>query len=134
MRLCDELQLYDMRGELGRRRLGETLVDWALRHGKRMRLRLERDDSKGLLILSDVLAEDVPEGLGLLRADVDALSVLDGDLILRFLVNKAESEKKILYADAYLNTVGVVLAIVLRLDHLNFWLWMAGIHTASRVQ
>ena len=36
---------------------------------------LEGEGAEGLLVLGEVVAEDVPEGLGLLGAEVDALEV-----------------------------------------------------------
>ena len=47
-----------------------------------MRLRLQHNLTEGLLVLSDVLAQDIEERLGLLWADVDALGVFDSDLLV----------------------------------------------------
>jgi hypothetical protein len=44
-------------------------------------LRLQVEFAEGLLVLVQVLPEDVPERLGLLRAEEDALVVLDGELV-----------------------------------------------------
>jgi hypothetical protein len=73
---------------------------------------LERDGAEGLLILSEVLAEHVEEGLGLLRAEVDALEAANGDLIGGVLVSGAEGEEEVPDAGAHLHAVGVALAIV----------------------
>jgi hypothetical protein len=59
------------------------------------------------------MAEDVPEGLGLLRAEIDALEVLDVKLFGSVLGHGAEDEEEVPYAHADLNAVGVVFAIVL---------------------
>ena len=106
----------------------------ALRHGKRVGLRLESDLSESLLILSEILGQDVHKRLGLLRADVDSLAIFDEDLVGALLMNDAEGEEEVPDADAYLNAVGVVLSVVVRLLDLNLRLRMAGMHSALRVK
>ena len=69
--------------------------------------------AEGLLVLGEVVAEDVPEGLGLLRAEVDALEVLDVELVGRLLGHGAEDEEEVPDAHADLDAVGVAVAVVL---------------------
>ena len=58
----------------GRDGVRHALVDGAARWRE---LRLEGQRAEGLLVLGEVVAEDVVQGLGLLRAEVDALEVVD---------------------------------------------------------
>jgi hypothetical protein len=74
---------------------------------------LQRDLTEGLLVLSEIVAEDVPEGLGLLRAEIDAFEVFDDELFGALLGHGAEDEEEIPYAHADLHAVGVVFAVAL---------------------
>jgi hypothetical protein len=93
------------------------LVDGALR--EIVGLRLERESSKSLFVLGDVLAEHVQEGLGLLGAQVDCLMVFDGDLVGTLAGSQSEDELEIPHADANLNAVGVGLAVIGRLGEIE---------------
>jgi hypothetical protein len=73
----------------------------------------EGDGAEGLLVLGKIVAEDVPESLGLLRAEVDALEVLDGELVGCVLRHGAEDQEEVPYTHAHLDAVGVAVAIVL---------------------
>jgi hypothetical protein len=73
---------------------------------------LESDGAEGLLVLGEVVAEDVPEGLGLLGAEVDALEVGDAEFLRGLLGHGAEDEEEIPDAHADLNAVGVSVAVV----------------------
>src|ERR1700752_3111739 len=110
----------------------ECLVNGAARHRHGV-LRLKRDSTEGLFILSEVLAKHVPQSFGLLWAQVHAMVVFDVDLVGRVLVSDAEVEKEIPHADAHLNAVGVAFAIVRGFTQVNFWLRMRGIHGAYRL-
>ena len=101
----------------------------SLGHGEWMRLRLESDFAESLLVLCDVLIENIEKRLGLLRADVDPLSILDRHLVGALLMNESEGEEKIPHAHANLHTVGVVLTVVLRLLNLDSGLRMTGMHS-----
>ena len=119
------------RGEAGGRwavAAHRGLVDRAGGYRDGCALRLDRDDSEGLLILSKVLTEHVPQGLGLLRAKVDAAVVLYRDLIRDLRVRDAEVEGEIPNADADLHAVGVGFPIVRGLDEVDPGLLLAGIH------
>ncbi len=105
----------------------------ALGHGHGVRLGLKRDGPEGLFVLGDVLAEDVPQRFGLLRAQINTVRVLDGDVLRRLLMDETEGEEEVPYADAYLNTVGVALAVFLRFCHLDLRLGLGGVHSAFRV-
>ena len=80
------------------------------RTGRRSRIQL--DLTKGGFILHDVLAQHVPERLGLLRAQVNSLEVLYLHQILRGLRHGAERQQKIPHADANLDAIGVPVAII----------------------
>jgi hypothetical protein len=98
-----------------------------------MRLRLERNLAEGLLVLSDVLAQDIEERLGLLWADVDALGVFDSDLVSGVLVDQAKSEKEIPNAYPDLHAVSVVFAIILRFLDVNLRLGMTRVHISKGI-
>ena len=98
-----------------------------------MRLRLERNLAEGLLVLSDILAEDIEERLGLLRADVDALGVFDSDLVSGVLADQAKGEEEIPNAYPDLHAVSVVFAIVLRFLDVNLRLGMTRVHIAKGI-
>jgi hypothetical protein len=80
---------------------------------------LEGDGAEGLLVLGEIVAEYVPEGLGLLGAEVDALEVLDGELVRGVLRHGAEDQKEIPYAHTYLDAVGVAVAVVFGVGELE---------------
>jgi hypothetical protein len=86
------------------------LVDGTVRLGE---LLLEREGTEGLLVLGEIAAEDVPESFGLLGAEVDALEVLDGELVGVLLRHGAEDQEEVPDAHANLNAVGVAVAVVL---------------------
>ena len=72
----------------------------------------EGDGAKGLLVLLDVMTEDVQEGFGLLGTEVDALEVVDANLVWGMLVDGAEDQEEVPDGEPYLHTVGVGVAIV----------------------
>jgi hypothetical protein len=85
---------------------------------------LEGDGAEGLLVLGEVVAEDVPEGLGLLGAEIDALEVGDAELLWGLLGHGAEDEEEVPDAHADLDTVGVSVAVVRGVRELEgrfFW-------------
>ena len=75
--------------------------------------------AEGLFVLGDVLAQDVPQGFGLLRTEEDGLVVADGDLLGAFAGGEAEDELEVPYAYAYLHAVGVGLTVVWRLGKIQ---------------
>ena len=89
------------------------LVDGALR--EIVGLRFERERAEGLLVLGDVLPQHVPQGLGLLRTQVDGLVIADGHLVGALAGGETEDELEIPNADADLDAVGVGLAVIGRL-------------------
>jgi len=76
-----------------------TLRDW------QGGLRLQRDCPERLLILRNVLPENVPERLGLLRAEIYSLGILNGHRFRRFLMYKAKNKQEVPHADAHLHAV-----------------------------
>ena len=73
---------------------------------------VERDVAEGLLVLGDVLREDVGEGFGLLRAEVNALGVVNGEVLAGLLLEGAEDEHEVPDGEADLDGVGVGVAVV----------------------
>ncbi len=63
-------------------------------NGPLRRLGLEGERPEGLLVLRQVLAEDVLQRFGLLRAQIHAQSVVHIHLLRRFLMHEAEDEQK----------------------------------------
>src|SRR5260370_42608423 len=82
-------------------------------------LRFKSDLPKGRLILRDVLLQDLKQRLGLLGAEVDALEVVNGNVIRSNLVHPAKQKEKIPEIHAHLDAIGVVLTILGRIDQLN---------------
>jgi len=73
---------------------------------------VECDGAEVALVLSDVVAEEVVQGLGLLGAEVDALEVFDLDLIRGLLLHRAKDHEEIPDGEANLHAVGVGFAVV----------------------
>jgi hypothetical protein len=88
---------------------GHELVDGT---AGRSELWLEREGAEGLFVLGEVVAEDVEQGLGLLRADVDALEVLDLHFVSGVLAHGSEDEEEVPNTHADLDAVGVAVAVV----------------------
>ena len=88
---------------------------------------------EGRFVLGEVLYQDVPEGFGLLRAKVNALMILNAELIGALGVGLAENEMKIPDADADLDAVGVGVAVSRGLDHVDAWLGRVLAHSVTRL-
>ena len=73
-------------------------------------LKVER--AEGLLVLGEILSQNIPQRLGLLRAQKDALLIADVDLLGALAGSQAENEQKVPHADAHLHAVGIDFAIV----------------------
>ena len=94
---------------------------------------LQCDIAKCHFILFEVLTEHVPQGLGLLRAEVYSLLIVNGYLFLCLLLRGTEGEEKIPNTHAYLHAVGVGLTVIGRLGQDNTR-WLIGLaHGASRL-
>lgn len=65
----------------------------------------QSNGTEGLFVLRYVLAQDIPERFCLLRAEIDALRVLDGYRIGRILVYESEGKEKIPHTYAHLHAV-----------------------------
>lgn len=85
------------------------------------------DFAEGRFVLADVLLQDVEERLGLLRAQVNALKVLDIDQVGGVLGDETEHEEEIPEVGANLNGVGVAFAVVGTVDQMDFG-GVVGIH------
>jgi hypothetical protein len=94
------------------------LVDRAgVRH-----LRIQLYLAKGVFVVGDILLQNRHQRLRLLRAQINALKVVDLDFRLAPLLHGAEDKKEVPYVDTYLDAVGVVLAIACFVYDLNIWL------------
>ena len=80
----------------------------------------EPDFAERSFVLRDILLQHVEQRLGLLRAQLDALEVLDVHGFGRRLIGKAEHEQEVPKAGSNLNAVGVVLAVLGQVDDVNF--------------
>ena len=96
-------------------------------------LRLQVELAKGLLILVQILSKHIPQGLGLLRAEVDALVVEDLELFGALRVGLAKDEVEIPYADANLHAVGVGVAVAGGLGEVDAGLLVALAHSVNRL-
>lgn len=108
-------------------------MDRASSHRHGMTLRFQRNCSKRLLVLGEILAKHTQKCLGLLRTQVNTVAILYRDLIWRLLMNDAEIQKEIPNAYAHLNAVGIGFAIIRRFTDLDPGLGRAAIHCAYRV-
>ena len=99
--------------------LRNALVDWTLRLHRGPGF--EREMSEGVLILRQILLQHIPQCFGLLRAQVDRLKGIDGDLFGRILMGGAEGQAKIPHAFLHLNAVGIALAVVGRSVRVSLW-------------
>src|ERR1700693_3559803 len=75
-------------------------------------VRLQLDFSEGGLVLRDILRQDVQERLGLLRAQVNTLEVVDQHVLGCGLVHRSEHQEEVPEIDAYLNAIGIALAVI----------------------
>ena len=71
---------------------------------------------EGLLVLLHVVREYVQQRLGLLRAQVNRLEVLDLDLFGRGLVHGPEDELEVPHAHAHLDAVRIAFAVLVRVQ------------------
>ena len=81
--------------------------------------RIEFDFSEGAFITDDVLLEHVEQRLGLLRAQIDPLEIIDFHLGLALLLQGAESEEEIPYVHPHLHAVGIIFAVFRSVDELD---------------
>ena len=100
--------------------------------GKRL-CRLQSYGAKCLLILRQVLAQQVPQRLGLLWAQIDPLKIPQHHFIGRILPGCAKDQHKIPYAGPHLHAVGIAIAIILRLNNVDIWRRMYWLTHATRV-
>lgn len=96
-----------------------------------LRLRFEANLSKRRFVLLQILLQDVRERLGLRRAQVDALEILDGDRVWRGLINGSEHQEEVPQVYAHLYAVGVVLSVVGGVGEVQFRLWLSWCHVPS---
>jgi transglutaminase-like putative cysteine protease/tetratricopeptide (TPR) repeat protein len=82
-------------------------------------VRVELDLAESFFVVHYVLLKNGEQRFRLLRAEIDALKVIDLNLRGRLLLEGAEYQKEIPNVHAYLHAVGVVFAIVLVIDELD---------------
>src|SRR5215469_18481695 len=81
--------------------------------------RIQLDLSEGRLVVQQVLLQDGVKSLGLLRAQVDALEVVDLDLGFVLLLQGTEHQEKVPHVYPHLHTVRVILTIVAGVGQLD---------------
>src|SRR5215469_14969399 len=82
-------------------------------------LGLQPDFAKSRLILVHVLLQHVQKSLGLLRADVNPLEILNRNLVRSCLIHTPEQKQEIPQIHANLDAVCIVLAIFRRIGELD---------------
>ena len=75
--------------------------------------RIEFDLAECVFITRDVLLQKPQQRLGLLRAEIDALKILDFHLGLALLLQRPKNQKEVPDIDPHLHAVGIAFAIVL---------------------
>src|SRR5437588_3340117 len=98
-----------------RRRIFSQLMYRPSRDDARVKL----DFAKGVFVAVDVLLQQGHQGLGLLRAQINALEVPHFHLRFGLLLQGAEDEKEIPHVDSDLHAVGVVLPIIGSINKLD---------------
>jgi hypothetical protein len=96
-------------------------VDWAIT-GDDETLHagaFEGDGAEVLLVLRDVVTKDIQQSLGLLGAEIDALEVIDMDLVRSLLVEGAEDQEEIPDGETYLHAISIGVAVVGRFFECN---------------
>jgi hypothetical protein len=83
------------------------LMHWSLR----AHAWVELDFSEGALVTGHILLQKSQQRLSLLRAEVNALEVLDLDMALGLLLQRAENQKEVPDIDPHLHAVGVAFAV-----------------------
>src|SRR4051795_6516458 len=81
-------------------------------NGAGSELWIEFDLTKGLLVLDDVLLHDEEQRLGLLRAQIDSLKIVDLDAGAFGGLHGSEAKEEVPYIDTNLHGVGVVFAVL----------------------
>src|SRR5947209_3504223 len=71
------------------------------------------------LILRDILLQDRKQRLGLLRAHVDTLEIVDLNLRLTLLLQCAKDQEEVPDAYPHLHAVGITLTIIRTVDQLD---------------
>ncbi len=97
---------------------GCRLVDRAGSHHTWIKL----DFAKRALISGNILLQDRRQGLGLLRAQVDSLKIIDLHLGFALLLQDPEYEEEIPDIHPHLHAVGVVFAVFAGIDEFDIWL------------
>ena len=75
-----------------------------------------------MFVLDQILSQHIAQCLGLLRAQVNGLESVDGDLFSRLLVRGAEGKPEIPHAFLHLNAIGIALAVIGCSLQNNVWL------------
>src|SRR5256885_3168782 len=92
----------------------------ALLHDTSAGLRFELDLAECVFVLRYVLLQYVEQRLGLLGAYIDALKILDGDLVGSGLIDDAEEQKEIPQVDTDLHAVRVVFPVIGGVGQVDF--------------
>src|ERR1035437_2073517 len=101
--------------------------------GEAVALRFEVEGAEGMFVLGQVLPQHIPQGFGLLRAEIDGVLIADGDLVGALAGGQTEDQLEVPDADADLDAVGVGLAVVGGLDEVHLRLLRGWTHGVSRL-
>jgi len=80
---------------------------------------LEFDFSERRFVLIYILLQNIEQSLCLLRAEVDALKIVNRDVVRCRLIDAAEHEEEVPKIDSDLYAVGIILAVFGGVDQLN---------------
>jgi len=92
---------------------------------------IQFDLSERAFISCNILLQDAEQCFCLLRAQIDSLEILNFHLGFTLLHKCSEDQEEIPYVHADLYTVGIVLAIVVRVRQLHIGLYWVGHRDAS---
>src|SRR6266849_9672102 len=96
-------------------------------------VRLQLDLAERALVLADILLQHIQQGLGLLRTEIDALEIVNVDVVRRGLVHQPEQQKEVPKVDANLHAVGIAFAILGCIDQVNLGLLWRLAHRPNMV-
>lgn len=87
---------------------------------------IQFDLAESALVAGDILLQQSQQGLGLLRAEVDALKIADFNLAFALLLQRAENHEEVPDIHPHLDTIGVGLSVVGGIHQLDIGLWRKG--------